>query len=72
MRRFYIDWRKPHATYHKHRKRFLLTRARSCDGSSPGWHLWVYTYPNGVQHGRLIMFIGRWVSSPASGDSEHG
>ena len=66
MRSFYIStkWWGKTQTYHKHRKRVLLTRARSADGSSPGWHLWFYTYPNGVQHGRMLMFIGRWVSAP--------
>ena len=65
MKRFYIDakyWREPLTTHHKHRKRLHFVRARSGDGSSPGWHLWFYTYPNGVQRGRLIMVIGRWVS----------
>jgi hypothetical protein len=68
MKRFYIDaeyWRAPLSTAHKHTKRVLLTRARSYDGSSPGWHLWVYTYPKGVQRGRLIIIMGRWVSSSA-------
>jgi hypothetical protein len=66
MKRFYISaqhWRTPLNTIHKHRKRVLLTRARSGDGSSPGFHLWIYTYPNGVQRGRLIVIMGRWVSS---------
>jgi hypothetical protein len=79
MKRFFIKpmyWRKPLATMHKHRKRVLLTRARNCDGASPGWHLWFYTYPNGVQRGRMLAIMGRWVfkaaPSQASGGSEHG
>lgn len=66
MRRFYIKpmhWRAPLTTQHKHRKYFHVVRARNGHGSSPGWHLWFYTYPNGVQHGRLIMIIGRWVAT---------
>lgn len=69
MKRFYIKaehWRTPLSTLHKHRKRLLVTRARSGDGSSPGWHIWIYTYPHGVQRGRLIVVMGRWVSAPPS------
>jgi hypothetical protein len=65
MKRFYIEvvhWRKPLKTRHNHKKRFLLVRARNGNGSSPGWHLWFYTYPKGVQTGRLIIVMGRWVS----------
>lgn len=76
MKRFYIKsqhWRKPLQTSHQHRKRLLLVRARSFDGSSPGWHLWIYTYPNGVQTGRLIVIMGRWVAAPpTSGEGKHG
>lgn len=68
MKRLYLmpmNWLKPLHTQHKHRKWFLLTRARNCDGASPGWHLWFYTYPKGVQRGRMLSIYGRWVSAPA-------
>lgn len=70
MKRFYIKpmhWRAPLTTVHKHRKRVLLVRARSADGSSRGWHLWIYTYPKGVQTGRMLAIYGRWVALPPAG-----
>lgn len=64
----FVNWRKPcYPRQPGHpRGRFSLVRARASNGSSPGWHLWIYTYPNGVQRGRLITIYGRWVGKRAA------
>lgn len=67
MTRFRIEpnyWRKPRSTQHRHRNRILICRARNGYGTSPGWHIWFYTYPKDVQRGRLLAIYGRWVSKP--------
>lgn len=58
-------WRKPLHSQHA-RKRISIVRARNGNGSSPGWHVWFYTYPKGIQRGRMIEIYGRWAGKAAA------